>query len=194
MSRKTVYPCLLCLGLFIVGGGIFPAICSATDAAWEYLVYLFPDRLTTYNSVTGGEGYAIYSRVSGAVSVFLLMLLAFYISLRCDNGRFEYTARLSDGKFSLPRGYAHYFRRYFLSDFVIALFPALFSTLPAAFIPKRLMNAGLDVPFWCGGRLVPSFGLPAALLVALSLSVFARGLAALAAVKRYRAAWLSGGI
>ena len=194
MSRKTVYPCLFCIGLFIVGGGVFPAICSATDAVWEYLVYLFPNRLTTYNSVTGGEGYLIYSRVSGAVSAFLLMLLLHYVSLRCDNGRFEYTAGLMDGKFRLYEGYAHYFRRYLLSDTVIAFFPALFSTLPAAFIPKRLMNAGLDVPFFCGGRLIPAYGVTLALVIAILISLLSRTVGALIAVKRYRAAWLSGGI
>ena len=194
MLRKTVYPCLLFFGLFLVGGGIYPVIGSGVDAVWEYLVYLFPEKLKTYNAVTDAAGYAVYAAISRSVAVFLLLLLLSYLSLRCDNGRFEHTARLKDGKFTLPEGYSHYFKKYIISDLVICTVPTLLLTFPAALLPKRFMNAGFDLPFWCGGALMPYMGVAVALAVALSLTVIARLLAVLIAVKRYRAAWLSGGI
>lgn len=192
--RKTFYPCLIFFGLFVLGGAVYPAVNSAVNSVWEYLVFLFPDRLKTYSAVTDPEGYAVYATVSGAVSVFLLILLISYVSLRTDNGRFEYTAKLHDGRFHLTEGYLHYFREYFISDVVISSVPTLLLTFPAALLPKRFMNAGFDVPFWCGGALVPCLGLASALVAALVVAIVARTAAALIAVRRYRAAWLSGGI
>ena len=194
MIRKTLYPLLCALGLFLIGGLLYPAIHSLTEALWGYLVYLFPDRLTTYNPMTGGEEYLIFERISRGLSVLATLFLCFYLSLRLDNGRFEYTARLRDGKFHLFEGYRHYFSNYLLSDLVIATLPPLISTLPAAFIPKRIMNAGLDIPFWCGGALMPYLGAALSLAAAFVLACLARVIAALIAVRRYRAAWLSGGI
>ena len=192
MSRKTVIPTLFCFGLFILGGIIYPAVSSLVDSLWGYLVYLFPDRLTTYNPITGGVGYVIYSCISQAMAVFATFLLIHYFALRCDNGRYEYTARLHDGRFHLPEGYRHYFAKYLTSDLVISLLPALTLTLPAALLPKRFMNTLLGVPFWSGGALVPHFGVVLALLLAAALSVLGRWVAVLLAVPRYRAAWLSG--
>ena len=190
---KYLYPPLLTLFWFLLGGAIVLICDIATSLGYSFLCEALPELFTRPTPISEAEEYERMLTSLAMWTLTLTTLIVTYFSMRLDNKRFEHLIVLTEGLYSIPERTLWHLRSFWLSDIIAAsLAPALL-TFPVYIIPEPYIDF-LSPIFWCGERLAPHFELWRALVISIGTSLLARLILLPSVLRAWRASWLSGSI
>ena len=200
-KSKYVNPIVIYLLVYIFGMFLFAAGSAIARYAYAYMNHLFPTAFPMFSPVSEKDGYEAYLKFIDITAVFIAVFLINYLAMRFDNSKFEYMISKTDGQYTVKDGMKLYVKEFYVSDIISALiFPTLLAIMPY-FIPSidetsvpivNFFIGLLESFFWFGGIMEAHCHILVTVASVITVSLVLRAVCTLGALKKWRAAWLSG--
>lgn len=194
LKQKYIDPILIYLAVYAASYILCQVGEMLFTYAYTYLSEVTPSLVDTVNPVHTPDEYEVYLMCISVVGVIVGLWLINYLSLRLDNKKFEYIVSKTDGKYTMREGLGLYYDEFLITDLIASTVVISVFVLGAYFIPEKWMDRGLYLIFKPGMELMKYCHPVFAVIIASTVSFTTRILSVPAAVRKWRALWLSGAV
>jgi hypothetical protein len=190
---KYVFPPLITLFFFLLGGAFILILDIIVPIGYDYLAMKFPGMLDKPSSISDPEAYEAFRAAITSVGIIINIFIISNLSMRFDNKRFEHIIVKTEGLYKIPEMTREYVKDFWLSDVINASIAPILLTVSAYLIPSDYIGF-FSIPLWCGARLIPFMSLLDALVLLIGVSIITRFIQIPAILRSWRGRWLTGDI
>ncbi len=171
-----------------IAHGVLWVLMHLYSAFHEWFGTVFP----LFSPISNSQKYKLWYDALSFIAFTISLFISTYLSVRFDNRKNEKIISRTDGLYTVGEAMPLYLRELYVHDILGSVICPLLIFIPTALLPEWFFDKDFSLILTFSRLACDTLGVPLATLAcSLTLMIFHLPSAALA-LKRWRAAWLTG--